>query len=222
MNFIDPKDYIMHHIGNQMEMKTFGRQGSTASSDTYASCYTHPPSQASPSNPDPFKPNLYVNPLDPSDSPLDTPSSGSYPIKELPDQCVHQKIDEGLTTTWQLAHPPLKGVVSDDGRDYTSNYNTSPLDRPAYKRHRSLPGSRRARFTDSDSQKSTSTDSINSQDSPRGKARFKKTAFIHHKLQNSSPSTGKKLANYQFIAQSRGEYIGYAVLGWTRVGCLVV
>ncbi|XP_074641121.1 potassium voltage-gated channel subfamily B member 1-like [Tubulanus polymorphus] len=190
---------------NSIEMRDLGRQGSNASSDTYASCYTHPPSQASPSNPDPMnRHNLYINPLD---QPVDPapPYDSVYPDHPPPcklspcsDQFV-QKLDEGLTATWQLAHPPLSPTSADEDKSNTSGGEEKPLS----KRTKSLPLGRRARFTDSDSQKSTSTDSINSQGSTRSRTRFR-PPFIT-KLQSSSPATGKKLANYHLISNARGK-----------------
>jgi hypothetical protein len=196
-------------------MQDIGRQGSTASSDTYASCYTHPPSQASPINPD--QQSLYINPMDQGetyDKVLDTPSPGSCPPNALPngeketsDQLV-QKLDDGLTATWRLQHshpqphPPLQTSASEDVQSLRPNANGNKLQ--SSKRHKSLPVGRRARF-DSDSKSTTSsTDSINSQGSCKAKGRFKKQ-FIS-KLHTPSSTTGKKLANYHLITSTRGKH----------------
>ncbi|XP_064624592.1 potassium voltage-gated channel subfamily B member 2-like isoform X3 [Lineus longissimus] len=202
---------------NTIEMENIGRQGSTASTDTYASCYTHPPSQASPINPD--KQNLYINPMDINSMdqlesydkvlPLDTPSPGPCPSVVLPNgeteaspQLV-QKLDDGLTATWRLRHshphPPLQTSASEDCQSLRPNANGNKLQ--SSKRHKSLPVGRRARFTDSDKSATSSTDSINSQGSSKAKGRFKKQ-FIS-KLHTPSPTTGKKLANYHLITSTR-------------------
>ncbi len=60
------------------------RQGSSASSDTYASCFTHPqssPSQGDMMTPDSFR-NVYVNPLDPDNEGGAPPAATSPPVYE--------------------------------------------------------------------------------------------------------------------------------------------
>ena len=198
-------------------MRSFGRHGSTASSDTYASCPTHPQSSPSPFDigGDSGKHNVYVNPLDQAlntvhmeESP---PNGGKFTrpcrtaIGPLASDQIVQKLNDGLTATWHLA-PPFFTPEGHRKRANSRGSESSPSPlKQALRRNKSLGIKPKARFTDGDSMRShSSSDSINSQGSVKSKGlRFKPFAGRFH---GSSP-TGQKLANYQLINANSGEFL---------------
>ena len=241
----DPKGMELQSIG--VHPVGCPRQGSSASSDTYASCFTHP--QSSPSQcdmtPDSFR-NVYVNPLDPDNEGPSPPTSSPPVYEEIfqgditsesprsaqaffppgspahgaaakgPNQIV-QILDDGITTTWKRQPSPKVAVKQrTNSRDATAASALRKMFKNKKQKTPTFPISKpRARFhtdTSTDSARSqSSTESVNSQGSAvktgSGVGRFRKKPFARH---SSSPSTGKKLANYHLIANSQsGKHINY-------------
>lgn len=198
-----------------LEMKSFARQGSSASSDTYASCYTH--QQSSPSNcdmtPDSLRHNVYVNPLEP-DIPVQIPgpiyltgAGGGNGGNALGGEQVASP-SAAFPSSQRSPPPPSPKPRSSPKRsrskDPAKGGSGASTLRQIFKnrKQKSLTlGKPRARLNDSDSGHShSSSESINSQGSVKAVSRFRKPfgGRLH-----SSPSTGKKLANYHLIANSQ-------------------
>ncbi len=209
------------------------RQGSSASSDTYASCYTH--LQSSPSNydmtPDSIKHNVYVNPLDPSDTspPLSPPPAYDHVIKalasaspppnaninsstNLPSKGANEKvqsIDETKLDMCKRQSSDPKHPPSSPKRTHSQESQGIPgasALRQMFKNRKQLPfkvGKPGVRLNDSgESGSQSSSESINSQGSMKVAGHFRKGPF-GGRLGHSSPSTGKKLANYHLISNSQ-------------------
>ncbi|XP_029639966.2 uncharacterized protein LOC115214995 isoform X1 [Octopus sinensis] len=231
-----------------IEMKTLPRQESTASTDTYASCFTHP--QSSPSitgrSTDPAnQANICVNPLEEPSYQSQLPSyeavmqcdfanntsnsdvtnyqkapplgsaicqSFSGNVNQPSDQII-QKIDDGLTATWQRNVLISSGTTPSssvgDVRVQTkigSHSGGAPsTTKTALKRYKSLSGEKHPRFADSQIERTySSTDNLHRYSRP--KLKFRKTSSLSSRL-HASPATGKKLANYHLIAHSKSDKI---------------
>ena len=223
-----------------IEMKQLHRQTSSTSTDTYASCTTHP--QDSPSNlaqptAESPKHNLYVNPLDVSSPRLPNPPSHYPPyhghfndlheyynhqpppppqqqqetgfnrpsVQFCPNQVV-QKLDSGLTTTWEceslLPNPP-QSPDSSGGRQQLRT-SMPPPKKSSFKRYKSLSVEKHPRFADIISERNcSSTDNLHSQEFIKPKLKFRKAVSLANRLHASSPSTGRRLANYHLIANTK-------------------
>lgn len=229
-----------------IEMKTLPRQESTASTDTYASCFTHP--QSSPSitgrpNDAPNQANICVNPLE-------EPSyQGQLPSYEAVMQCdfinssanqenanmnyqkapplgsavcqsfngsvnrpsdqIVQKIEDGLTATWQrnvlvssgTTPSSSVGDVRQQTRLGSHSGGATTMTKTALKRYKSLSGEKHPRFADPQIERTySSTDNLHRYSKP--KLKFRKASSLSSRL-HASPATGKKLANYHLIAHSK-------------------
>ncbi|VDI80238.1 Hypothetical predicted protein [Mytilus galloprovincialis] len=229
-----------------IEMKTIVRQNSNTSTDTYNSCLTQPPN--SPLNKSPASKanilcsptcktlcgkissnaqhNLYINPMDDSDSGMETINSE---LNDLTGICgkstfekkdseqplvvnafsdppisqsnqVIQKLNEGFTTTWQLYPNPQQ----EDVRPEIKPPSTVPLGNPkrsSLKRHKSETNEKHPHFSDIKERSYSSTDNLHSEctSSKNKSIKFRKAVSLASRL-HSSPSTGRKLANYHLIA----------------------
>ena len=112
-------------------------------------------------------------------------SANGSPSRRSSDQIV-QKLDDGLTTTWQLQNSPTSKHCSSDSMGVEPAHHTLP--RSKYKHYP----------VDSDSIKShSSSDSVNSQGSVRQPGRLKRPPFKERR--HVSPSSGRKNTNYQLI-----------------------
>lgn len=169
--------------------------------------------------------NLQVNPLESSpevcacctDSEMNDLTglpnpdySSLYPDKVLndtpakPSDQIIQKLDGRFTTTWQRVNSPqhvLQPEV-DDGYSYAMRRNIEPHrpHRPSLKRHKSESSDRHPHFSDIKERSYMSFDNLHMDGSTRSKsAKFRKAVSLATRL-HSSPSTGRKLANYHLIA----------------------
>ena len=171
----DPKSAV-----TVLELQPLWRQGSTASSDTYASCHTHP--QSSPSNYDSTPPeqvapprhNVYINPLDQHhaasfDSPDSEGLNRASPLYEC-NSCKHYKRFEACPCRFpaaalqgpdQLVQKLIPGVTTTwqpQRSPHSPRSRSNPRDISAtgssfkrgMKRHKTLGAKPRARFSDMD------------------------------------------------------------------------
>ena len=229
-----------------IEMKTIVRQNSNTSTDTYKSCMTQPPN--SPLNRSSVKGtgtilcsptcktfcgkiasnaqrNLYINPMDDSDTGMETINSelndltgicdkGMLGIKDSGQSSVVnaffeppisqsnqviQELNEGFTTTWQL-YPYLR---QEDITPAVKPPSSVPLGNPkrsSLKRHKSETCEKHPHFSDIKERTYSSTDNIHTECSTKNNSiKFRKAVSLASRL-HSSPSTGRKLANYHLIA----------------------
>ncbi len=231
------KDFIGHQNGGAclpddpdtgLEMKPLAtRQGSCASTETYASSYTHP--QTSPSTND-MTPDSIRHACTPSDSPLPSytpPNSASggdsYGEGEHNNFPSSTTSKQGSNLSVQIMDEALPRKC----KKQQSNAPKSPIrtrlkDGPAANalrqmfRNRKQPkqgvvlGKPRSHLTDAENgaQSHSSSESVNSQGSVRtpssgAASRFRKPALFGGRSHQSSPTTGKKLANYHLIANSQ-------------------
>lgn len=234
-----------------IEMKTILRQNSNASTDTYNSCLTQPPNSplhrpsvkgtgnilCSPtckkicgkitSN---AQRNLYINPMDDSDTCMDTINSELSELTGICDKSRHdtkdpeqpmfvnvfpesqishsnqviQKLNEGFTTTWQLC----PNLHKDNITTPVIQPSSVPLGNPkrsSLKRHKSETSEKHPHFSDIKERSFSSTDNLHTECSSKNKSiKFRKAVSLASRL-HSSPSTGRKLANYHLIANPQSD-----------------
>lgn len=211
-------------------MQPLYRQGSNASSDTFASCCTHP--QNSPliasihCAAEPNRQNVYVNPI--NEPPLVCPPNsvivndrGTRDLRvdnafrsnnldapnHASDQIV-QSLDEGYTTTWRRADSPTSLCGEFRSRSHSKNEQHSVSSpKSPLKRHKSLSGEKHPRFADLRTERTYySSDNIYSKCFAKPKMKFRKASSLANRL-HISPATGKKLAHYRMISNSKsGKY----------------
>lgn len=213
---------------------------SNASSDseTYATCYTHPHMSPETSNP-----NLYVNPLDyGGEDPQELPEGPPPQCREATDSQstdktdsrVVQNLDDGLSTTRQRSpkskhttpcSSPDKAVIAQGNPPPATTDDTSTTTTTA---------SHPQETAESDSPpQHSSSDPLHSQGSFRAKGhhstkggsgggmgRFLKSPFAKHRL-HASPQTGRKLANYHVIANSKSGMLHSSFLSPIPLLCLL-
>ncbi|XP_021339873.1 uncharacterized protein LOC110441098 [Mizuhopecten yessoensis] len=212
-------------------MKTLVRQSSNTSTDTYNSCMTHPPmSPCGRAVPVPVYSNLHINPLKSSPevcaccnssdmndlTGLSTPDDSSFlsdkVLNDKPSDQIIQKLDGRFTTTWQRVNSPqhvLQPEV-DDGCGFAMRRNIEPQrqHRASLKRHKSESSERHPQFSDIKERSYMSFDNLHVDGSTKSKsAKFRKAVSLATRL-HSSPSTGRKLANYHLIANPQSERFG--------------
>ncbi|KAK3091212.1 hypothetical protein FSP39_017988 [Pinctada imbricata] len=130
----------------------------------------------------------------------------------LSDQII-QKLDDGFTTTWQRVNSPTTYNQTSDiaatglGQriaDSTNRNNKSQ--RPNLKRHKSETSERHPRFSEVKERSYSSTDSLHHLDgsTKTRSTKFRKAVSLASRL-HSSPSTGRKLANYHLIANPQSD-----------------
>ncbi|XP_033737314.1 uncharacterized protein LOC117325305 isoform X2 [Pecten maximus] len=211
-----------------IEMKTLVRQSSNTSTDTYNSCMTHPPmSPCGRGVPVPVYSNLHVNPLKSSpevcacctSSDMNDLTGLSIPdhtsllsdkvLNDKPSDQIIQKLDGRFTTTWQRVNSPQHVLQPelDDGYGFAMRRNIEPQrhHRASLKRHKSESSERHPQFSDITERSYMSFDNLHVDGSTKSKsAKFRKAVSLATRL-HSSPSTGRKLANYHLIANPQSE-----------------
>ncbi|XP_069127605.1 potassium voltage-gated channel subfamily B member 1-like isoform X2 [Argopecten irradians] len=211
-----------------IEMKTLVRQSSNTSTDTYNSCMTNPPmSPCGRGVPVPVYSNLHGNPLKSSPevcacctssdmndltglSPPDYSSLLSDKVlNDKPSDQIIQKLDGKFTTTWQRVNSPQHVLQTevDDGCGFAMRRNIEPQRhrRASLKRQKSETTERHPQFSDIKERSYMSFDNLHVDGSTKSKsAKFRKAVSLATRL-HSSPSTGRKLANYHLIANPQSE-----------------
>ncbi|CAL1526154.1 unnamed protein product, partial [Lymnaea stagnalis] len=163
-------------------------------------------------------------------SSLDSQTTGS--LNSGPGNQIVQKLDDGFTATWErgptasfpVAHHPFHAVTSSPGniccldpQQQTTSPDHSPSDstsllqaeietsfprKASFKRYKSLSVEKHPRVTTIKDRNYSSTDSLHINASGRPRLKFRKAVSLASRLQ-SSPSTGRKLANYHLISNSK-------------------
>ncbi|KAK0059189.1 prf [Biomphalaria pfeifferi] len=158
--------------------------------------------------------------------PMGSPSS-------CPGNQIVQKLDDGFTATWERGpsssypaahHQPFHAVTSSPGNicgldppqpmtspDHSPSDSTSLLQaeietnfprKASFKRYKSLSVEKHPRVANIKERNYSSTDSLHINASGRPRLKFRKAVSLASRLQ-SSPSTGRKLANYHLISNSK-------------------
>ncbi|XP_059151898.1 potassium voltage-gated channel protein Shab-like isoform X2 [Physella acuta] len=144
---------------------------------------------------------------------------------------IVQKLDDGFTATWERGpattypaphHPyhfvsPSQGVMGLDPSQHAPSPEHSPSDstsllqtemettyprKASFKRYKSLSVEKHPRVANIKERNYSSTDSLHINASGRPRLKFRKAVSLASRLQ-PSPSTGRKLANYHLISNSK-------------------
>ncbi|XP_048760234.2 potassium voltage-gated channel subfamily B member 2-like isoform X5 [Ostrea edulis] len=203
------------HARCTIELKPLIRQSSNTSTDTFNSCLTHPSSpgyswtQGHLQN-NCHRHNVYVNPFDSSRlcSVFNSTDNNSKQCPESvfatdgdSDQIV-QKLEDGYTMAWN------RNILSNNQSSlqprlvYQRSSDEPPRapERSLLKRHKSETCDRNDKLSGIKERTYSSSDNIHDESSSKSKtAKFRKAVSLASRL-HSSPSTGRKLANYHLIA----------------------
>lgn len=162
----------------------------------------------------------------------DSPNSGSSHTNLGSPHQIIQKLDDGLTATWErgtassfpAAGFHFHGVTSSPGNisdlgqsmpstspDHSSSDSTSLLQaergtsssrKASFKRYKSLSVEKHPRVSSIKDRSYSSTDSLHINSTGRPRLKFRKASSLASRLQ-CSPSTGRKLAYYHLISNSK-------------------
>ncbi|XP_061166116.1 potassium voltage-gated channel subfamily B member 2-like isoform X6 [Saccostrea echinata] len=114
----------------------------------------------------------------------------------------HQKLEDGYTTTWNRSVLPNNQPSPPPRLVHQKSSEESPRapERSLLKRHKSETGNRQSNVSGIKERSYSSSDNIHDESSSKSKtAKFRKAVSLASRL-HSSPSTGRKLANYHLIA----------------------
>lgn len=165
-----------------------------------------------------------------------SPSLGSPLANTGSTHQIIQRLVDGFTATWERgsplpfpsAHLPFHSVTSSPGNicaldpvqpptspDHSPSDSTSLLQaeiessqprKASFKRYKSLSVEKHPRLSSIKDRSYSSTDSLHINSSGRPRLKFRKAVSLASRLQ-SSPSTGRKLANYHLISNTKpGEF----------------
>ncbi|CAG5132557.1 unnamed protein product, partial [Candidula unifasciata] len=161
----------------------------------------------------------------------ESPLAGSPQTNMGSTHQIIQRLEDGFTATWERSPPPYPGaqlpfhaVTSLPGNMCELNSveapispNNSPSDstsllqveaessqhrKPSFKRYKSLSVEKHPRVSSIKDRNYSSTDSLHINSSGRPRLKFRKAVSLASRL-HASPSTGRKLANYHLISNSK-------------------
>ncbi|XP_061166113.1 potassium voltage-gated channel subfamily B member 1-like isoform X3 [Saccostrea echinata] len=213
------------HARCTIELKPLIRQSSNTSTDTFNSCLTHPSSPGGSGAQGHLqnncnRHNVYVNPLEnsrlssvfnltdssscskPLDLNVDYKCSENVFTTDSDSVQIVQKLEDGYTTTWNRSVLPNNQPSPPPRLVHQKSSEESPRapERSLLKRHKSETGNRQSNVSGIKERSYSSSDNIHDESSSKSKtAKFRKAVSLASRL-HSSPSTGRKLANYHLIA----------------------